>query len=38
MRIAYGLARQDILKGRAAAKRLTPQVYLRLLRVALTAR
>ncbi|WP_443019001.1 MULTISPECIES: hypothetical protein [Sphingobium] len=38
MRIAYGLARQDILKGRAAPKRLTPGLYLRLLRVALTTR
>jgi len=38
MRIAYGLARHDILKRVAAPKRLTPQVYLRLLRVALTAR
>jgi phytoene synthase len=38
MRIAYGLARQDILKGRPAPKGLTPGLYLRLLRVALTAR
>jgi phytoene synthase len=38
MRIAYGLARHDILRGRAAPKRLTPGLYLRFLRVALTAR
>ncbi|EQB02346.1 hypothetical protein L288_16765 [Sphingobium quisquiliarum P25] len=36
MRIAYGLARQDIIKGRAAPGRLTPRLYLRLLRVALS--
>lgn len=38
MRIAYGVARYDIIRGRVAAKRLTPCLYLRLLRVALTAR
>jgi phytoene synthase len=38
VRIAYGLARQDILKGRVAPKRLTPGLYLRLLRVAPTTR
>ncbi|WP_335675835.1 MULTISPECIES: hypothetical protein [Sphingobium] len=38
MQIAYGLARQDILRGRAAPKYLTLGLYLRLLRVALAAR
>lgn len=38
MRIAYGVARQDIIRGRTAPKRLTPWLYLRLLSVALTVR
>lgn len=38
MRIAYGLARGDILKGRHAPSELTPRLYLRLMRVALMGR
>lgn len=35
MRIAYGLARADVLEGRAAPAGLTPGLYLRLWRLAL---
>lgn len=38
MRIAYGLAQEDIRRAKAAPNRLTPGLYLRLLRVALSAR
>ena len=38
MRIAYGLAKGDITRGKAAPNRLTPGLYLRLLRVAFSAR
>ena len=38
MRIACQLAHDDIRKGRAAPKGLTPALYLRLMRVALTGR
>lgn len=38
LRIAYHLARHDIEKGRCAPAGLTPALYLRLMRVAFTAR
>ncbi len=38
MRIAYALARHDIMRGRCAPQRLTPQLYVRVLRAALTGR
>lgn len=38
MRIAYELARRDVLRERFAPNRLTPGLYLRLLRVALSVR
>ena len=38
MRIAYELARKDILRGKGAPNHLTPALYFRLLRVALSAR
>ena len=38
MRIAYGLAQEDIRRAKAAPNRLTPGLYLRLLRVVLSAR
>lgn len=38
MRIAYTLARHDIMRGQRAPHGLTPRLYLRLIRVALTAR
>lgn len=37
MRIAYALARRDIMRGKAAPNRLTLGLYFRLLRVALSA-
>jgi phytoene synthase len=37
-RIAFGLARQDIVKGRRAPASLTPGLYARLLRIALVGR
>ena len=38
MRIAYALARHDIMRGRCAPRALTPRLYLRVLRAALTGR
>lgn len=38
MRMAYTLARHDIIRGEHAPERLTPRLYLRLMRVALTGR
>ena len=38
MRIAYALARHDVIRGRRAPERLTPRLYLRLIRMALTGR
>lgn len=38
MRIAYGLARHDVLRGRRAPGGLTPALYLRLMRIALVGR
>lgn len=38
MRIAYALAQRDIVHGKTAPNRLTPGLYLRLWRVALSAR
>ena len=38
MRIAYQLAEYDIRRGRSAPKNLTPGLYLRLIRIALTGR
>lgn len=38
MRIAYSLAEYDVRRGNVAPKSLTPRLYLRLLRIALTAR
>ncbi len=38
MRIAYELARKDIVRGRAAPNHLTPGLYFRLLRTALSVR
>ncbi|CAD7335934.1 hypothetical protein FIM10_03740 [Sphingomonadales bacterium 56] len=38
MRIAYELARTDIVRGKAAPNRLTPRLYFRLLRTALGVR
>lgn len=38
LRIAYGLARGDLVKSRRAPSGLTPRLYLRLLRVALVGR
>ncbi|HEX7782093.1 MAG TPA: hypothetical protein VF509_04745 [Sphingobium sp.] len=37
-RIAFGLARRDIVRGRRAPGHLTPRLYARLLRIALLAR
>ena len=38
IRIAYALARHDIIRGRRAPRGLTPRLYLRLMRVALMGR
>jgi phytoene synthase len=38
MRIAYGLARHDVIRGRSAPSGLTPALYMRLLRIALVGR
>lgn len=38
MRIAYAMARHDIIRGQRAPKALTPRLYLRLMRVALMGR
>ena len=38
MRIAYALARHDIIRGRQAPAKLTPRLYLRLVRLALIER
>lgn len=38
MRIAYSLARHDIMRGRPAPRGLTPALYLRLMRIALIGR
>ena len=38
MRIAYALARRDVMRGKVAPNRLTPGLYFRLLHVALSTR
>lgn len=38
MRIAYELAKYDVVRGRSAPANLTPRLYLRLIRIAMTTR
>lgn len=38
MRIAYALARHDVIRGRRGPAALTPRLYLRLMRIALAGR